>query len=75
MYNHLSMLHLLRMLILLISTPFVSKAPFSKPQSQKEVSSSFHWQHAMQEELAAPDRTHTWDIVELPPRKTTVGGK
>lgn len=63
------------MLILLISTLFVSKALFSILQSQKEVSSSFHWQHAMEEEHAAPDRTHTRDIVKLPPRKSTVRGE
>ncbi|KAL5762227.1 hypothetical protein ACOSP7_018491 [Xanthoceras sorbifolium] len=46
-----------------------------EPQSYKEASSNPVWQQAMAEELQALDKTHTWDMVDLPSNKTAVGCK
>ena len=44
-----------------------------EPQSYKEASADPHWQQAMQEELLALEKTHTWDLVDPPSDKTLVG--
>ena len=46
-----------------------------EPQSYKEASTDPHWQQAMQEELQALEKTHTWDLVDPPSYKTLVGCK
>ncbi|KAG5542351.1 hypothetical protein RHGRI_022032 [Rhododendron griersonianum] len=46
-----------------------------EPHSYREASSNPLWQQAMAEELQALDKTHTWDIVDLPPGKTLIGSK
>jgi hypothetical protein len=46
-----------------------------EPQSYKEASTYQHWQQAMQEELHALKRSHTWDLVDPPSDKPLVGCK
>jgi hypothetical protein len=46
-----------------------------EPQSYKEASAYPHWQQAMQEELQALEKTHTWNLVDPPSDKTLVGCK
>ena len=46
-----------------------------EPQSYKEASANPLWQQAMQEELQALEKTHTWDLVDPPSDKTLVGCK
>ncbi|KAG5557516.1 hypothetical protein RHGRI_007676 [Rhododendron griersonianum] len=46
-----------------------------EPHSYREASSNPLWQQAMVEELLALDKTHTWDIVDLPLGKTAIGSK
>jgi len=41
-------------------------AVVQEPSTYKEASGVLEWQLAMSEELAALDRTGTWDIVPLP---------
>lgn len=41
-------------------------AVIDEPSNYKEAAGIPKWQLAMSEELAALDRTHTWDIVPLP---------
>jgi hypothetical protein len=48
---------------------------YHEPQSYKEASTNSHWQQAMQEELHALEKTHTWDLVDPPFDKTLVGCK
>ncbi|GKV18635.1 hypothetical protein SLEP1_g28985 [Rubroshorea leprosula] len=43
-----------------------------EPQSYQESSSNPLWQQAMQDELQALDKTHTWDLVNLPANKSLV---
>jgi hypothetical protein len=46
-----------------------------EPTSYREAQSNPLWQQAMTDELKALDKTHTWDLVDLPPGKTTIGCK
>ncbi|KAK9092487.1 hypothetical protein Syun_027398 [Stephania yunnanensis] len=46
-----------------------------EPSSYREASSDPLWQQAMTEELNALEKTHTWDLVELPSDKTPIGCK
>ena len=46
-----------------------------EPQSYQEASADPQWQQAMQEELLALEKTHTWDLVDPPSNKTLVGCK
>jgi hypothetical protein len=46
-----------------------------EPHSYREASTNPLWQKAMDEELQALDRTHTWDLVDLPPGKSVVDCK
>ena len=57
------------LLLLLINWvfPHVSAAlAVAEPSTYKEASGILEWQNAMSEELAALDRTGTWEIVPLP---------
>lgn len=44
-----------------------------EPRSYREACTNPIWQQAMSEELQALDKTHTWDIVDLPPGKSVIG--
>ncbi|KAK9169204.1 hypothetical protein Syun_001344 [Stephania yunnanensis] len=46
-----------------------------EPSSYREASSDPLWQQAMTKELSALEKTHTWDLVELPSDKTPIGCK
>lgn len=46
-----------------------------EPHSYREASTNPLWQKAMDEELQALDRTHTWDLVDLPSGKSVVDCK
>ena len=43
-----------------------------EPQNFREASSNPLWQQAMKEELDALHKTRTWDLVDLPSRKSTI---
>ncbi|KAJ4719020.1 Retrovirus-related Pol polyprotein from transposon TNT 1-94 [Melia azedarach] len=44
-------------------------------QSYSEVCSNPIWQQAMAEELQALEKSHTWDLVDLPSQKSAIGCK
>ena len=46
-----------------------------EPCSYLEVSTNPLWHQAMTEEIKALEKTHTWDLVDLPPNKTPIGCK
>ena len=46
-----------------------------EPSSYKEASTNPLWQQAMNEELQALEKTHTWEYVDLPPGKKPIGCK
>ena len=46
-----------------------------EPTSYQEASINPVWQKAMDEELQALEKTHTWDYVDLPPGKRPIGCK
>ncbi|KAL0539908.1 hypothetical protein IC582_024129 [Cucumis melo] len=46
-----------------------------EPSSYKEASTNPLWQQAMDNELQALAKTHTWDYVDLPPGKKPIGCK
>jgi hypothetical protein len=46
-----------------------------EPHSFCEAHTNPLWQNAMPKELNALIKTHTWDLIDLPPGKTTVGCK
>jgi hypothetical protein len=46
-----------------------------KPHSFCEAHTNPLWQNAMSKELNSLSKTHTWDLVDLPPGKTVVGCK
>ncbi|KAL0553916.1 hypothetical protein IC582_007820 [Cucumis melo] len=46
-----------------------------EPFSYKEVSTNPLWQQAMNDELQALEKTHTWDYVDLPAGKKPIGCK
>jgi hypothetical protein len=50
-------------------------ATLHEPHSFCEAHTNPLWQNAMSEELNALSKTHTWDLVDLPPGKTMVGCK
>ncbi|XP_059639379.1 uncharacterized protein LOC132281721 [Cornus florida] len=50
-------------------------ATLHAPHNFHEASSNPIWQHAMEEELGALSQTRTWDLVDLPLRKSAVGCK
>ena len=45
----------------------------SIPKSTGEAMADYNWQQAMLEEMAALDASNIWELVPLPPDKTTVG--
>ncbi|KAA0047306.1 Retrovirus-related Pol polyprotein from transposon TNT 1-94 [Cucumis melo var. makuwa] len=46
-----------------------------EPTSYQEASTNPLWQKAMNDELQALEKTHTWDYVDLPPGKRPIGCK
>ncbi|KAA0052263.1 Retrovirus-related Pol polyprotein from transposon TNT 1-94 [Cucumis melo var. makuwa] len=46
-----------------------------EPTSYQEASTDPLWQKAMNDELQALEKTHTWDYVDLPPGKRLIGCK
>ncbi|KAA0068117.1 retrotransposon protein [Cucumis melo var. makuwa] len=46
-----------------------------EPTSYQEASTDPLWQKAMNDELQALEKTHTWDYVDLPPGKRPIGCK
>lgn len=46
---------------------------YSEPQTYREASCIPHWQQAMDKELSALDRMHTWDLVPLTEGKRSIG--
>jgi hypothetical protein len=50
-------------------------ASLHEPHSYREASADPLWQKAMSDELDALSKTHTWDLVDLPPGKFAVGCK
>jgi len=46
-----------------------------EPSSYREASTDPIWQQAMVEEIQALEKTHTWDLVDLPPDKILIGCK
>jgi len=42
------------------------------PRTFKEAQNNPAWEKAMQEELEALQKTHTWDLVDLPPNKIAI---
>ena len=54
---------------------FSALASLLEPQTFREASSNPLWQQAMKEELDALHKTGTWDLVDLPSRKSAIGCK
>ena len=54
---------------------FSALASLQEPQTFHEASSNPLWQQAMKEELDALHKTRTWDLVDLPSIKSTIGCK
>ncbi|KAK9157848.1 hypothetical protein Scep_004422 [Stephania cephalantha] len=46
-----------------------------EPSSYREAGTDPNWQEAMTDELCALEKTHTWDLVDLPIGKTPIGCK
>uniref|UniRef100_A0A2N9FZB6 Integrase catalytic domain-containing protein n=1 Tax=Fagus sylvatica TaxID=28930 RepID=A0A2N9FZB6_FAGSY len=46
-----------------------------EPHTYREACTNPLWQQAMTEELQALEKTHTWDLVDLPPGKSAIGCK
>ncbi|XP_076888468.1 uncharacterized protein LOC143538913 isoform X1 [Bidens hawaiensis] len=47
----------------------------SEPKSYLEAATDPNWVAAMNNEIEALNRNHTWDLVELPPTRKTIGCK
>ena len=54
---------------------FSTLASLQEPQTFHEASSNLLWQQAMKEELDALHKTGTWDLVDHPSGKSTIGCK
>ena len=54
---------------------FSAIVSLQEPHSYREASINPLWQQAMAEELQALEKTHTWDLVDLPSSKTYIGCK
>lgn len=54
---------------------FFAIASFHEPHYFRKARTDPLWQKAMPEELSALSQTHTWDLVDLPSGKITVGCK
>ena len=50
-------------------------ATLHEPCSYREASTNPLWHQTMTKEIQALEKTHTWDLVELPPNKTPIGCK
>jgi hypothetical protein len=48
---------------------------FHEPHTYREACTNPLWQQAMTEELQALEKTHTWDLVDLPRGKSAIGCK
>ena len=48
-------------------------ATLYEPYTYREVHTDPLWQQAMNEELDALHKNHTWDMVDLPPSQSVVG--
>jgi hypothetical protein len=46
-----------------------------EPSTYKAAAKEERWRKAMQDEIIALERNHTWDIVDLPPGKKAIGCK
>uniref|UniRef100_A0A2N9J0X6 Integrase catalytic domain-containing protein n=1 Tax=Fagus sylvatica TaxID=28930 RepID=A0A2N9J0X6_FAGSY len=46
-----------------------------EPHTYREACTNPLWQQVMTEELQALEKTHTWDLVDLPPGKSAIGCK
>ena len=54
---------------------FSTLASLQEPQTFREASSNPLWQQDMKEELDALHMTGTWDLADLPSRKSAIGCK
>ena len=54
---------------------YTALATLHEPHTYCEAFTELLWQIAMNEELDALSKNHTWDLVTLPPRKFVVGCK
>lgn len=54
---------------------FTCQSQWHEPTTYKEAVNDIKWQDAMQTKLGALDHNHTWDLVELPHGKKTIGSK
>ncbi|KAA0037233.1 Integrase, catalytic core [Cucumis melo var. makuwa] len=54
---------------------FSTIVSFVEPTSYQEASTDPLWQKAMNDELQALEKMHTWDYVDLPPGKKPIGCK
>ena len=54
---------------------YIALTTLHEPRTYREASTDPLWQIAMEEELDALSKNHTWDLGTLPPRKSMVGCK
>uniref|UniRef100_A0A2N9E5K5 Reverse transcriptase Ty1/copia-type domain-containing protein n=1 Tax=Fagus sylvatica TaxID=28930 RepID=A0A2N9E5K5_FAGSY len=54
---------------------FSAMLSLHEPYTYREACTNPLWQQAMKEELQALEKTHTWDLVDLPRGKSTIGCK
>ena len=54
---------------------YTTLATLHEPQTYREASTDHLWQIAMKKELDALTKSHTWDLVTLPPRQSVIGCK
>ena len=54
---------------------YTALATLHEPQTYREASTDPLWQIAMKKELDALTKSHTWDLVTLPPRQSVIGCK
>uniref|UniRef100_A0A2N9G3P5 Integrase catalytic domain-containing protein n=1 Tax=Fagus sylvatica TaxID=28930 RepID=A0A2N9G3P5_FAGSY len=54
---------------------YFALATLHEPHTYREASTNPLWQQAMDDELDALHKTHTWDMTTLPPGKSAVGCK
>ncbi|KAA0038938.1 putative mitochondrial protein [Cucumis melo var. makuwa] len=71
--SELTQSHTTSMPLDLPSVPCEEPAPIPVRRSTQEASTNPLWQQAMNKELQALEKTHTWDYVDLPPSKKPIG--